>query len=112
MSEHLPEVPHFTQPLLPTPFHARTRAASRVDQFVPWSGYTTVDVFTTVEQEYFAIRNACSVYDLTPMVKYRITGPQSEAYLNRLVTRDVRKLKPNRVAYTVWCNDSGVVLFV
>ncbi|MEJ0046009.1 MAG: hypothetical protein WDN04_07725 [Rhodospirillales bacterium] len=54
------------------------------------------------EQEYFAIRNTCSVYDLTPMVKYRITGADAERYLNRLVTRDVRKLKPNRVAYTVW----------
>jgi aminomethyltransferase len=96
--------PPFIQPLLPTPFHARTREASRVDQFVPWAGYTTVDVYTTVEQEYFAIRNTCSVYDLTPMVKYRITGIDAERYLNRLVTRDVRKLKPNRVAYTVWCN--------
>jgi aminomethyltransferase len=100
----------FLQPLLPTPFHARSRAASRVDQFVPWAGYTTVDVYTTVEQEYFAIRNTCSVYDLTPMVKYRITGTDAERYLNRLVTRDVRKLKPNRVAYTVWCNDAGHVI--
>jgi aminomethyltransferase len=102
--------PPFLQPLLPTPFHARSRAASRVDQFVPWAGYTTVDVYTTVEQEYFAIRNSCSVYDLTPMVKYRITGPDSERYLNRLVTRNVSKLKPNRVAYTVWCNDNGHII--
>jgi len=29
------------------------------------------------------------------------------AYLNRLVTRDVAKLKPDRVAYCVWCNDAG-----
>src|SRR5271165_7153622 len=99
--------PPFMQPLLLTPFYARTRAASRVDQFVPWAGYTTVDVYTTVEQEYFAIRNTSSVYDLTPMVKYRISGADAERYLNRLVTRDVRKLKPGRVGYTVWCNDAG-----
>lgn len=99
--------PHFRQPLLRTPFHARARAASTVDSFVPWAGYSTVDVFTTVEQEYFAIRNACSVYDLTPMVKYRITGLDAERYLNRLVTRDVRRIKPDRVAYSVWCNDDG-----
>ncbi len=30
--------------------------------------------------------------------------------LNRLVTRDIAKLKPNRVAYCVWCNDAGHVL--
>jgi aminomethyltransferase len=101
---------HFRQPLLQTPFHDRARALSQVDSFVPWAGYTTVDVFTTVEQEYFSVRNACSVFDLTPMVKYRITGADAERYLNRLVTRNVTKLKPSRVAYTVWCNDAGHVI--
>ncbi len=98
---------HFKQPLLQTPFHQRARDLSQVDSFIPWAGYTTVDVFTTVEQEYFAIRNAATLYDLTPMVKYRIVGRDALAYLNRLVTRDVAKLKPNRVAYCVWCNDAG-----
>ena len=100
-------LPHFKKPLLETPFHARARDLSQVDSFVAWAGYTTVDVFTTVEQEYFAIRNATTLYDLTPMVKYRIAGPDAVPYLNRLVTRDVTKLKPDRVAYCVWCNDSG-----
>ncbi len=100
-------VPHFKQPLLKSPFHERARALSQVDSFIPWAGYTTVDVFTTVEQEYFAIRNATTLYDLTPMVKYRVVGVDALPYLNRLVTRDVAKLKPNRVAYVVWCNDAG-----
>jgi aminomethyltransferase len=100
-------VPHFLQPLLKSPFHERARALSQVDSFIPWAGYTTVDVFTTMEQEYFAIRNATTLYDLTPMVKYRVAGPDALPYLNRLVTRDVAKLKPNRVAYCVWCNDAG-----
>jgi hypothetical protein len=47
---------HFSQPLLKTPFHERARVLSQVDRFIPWAGYTTVDVFTTMEQEYFAIR--------------------------------------------------------
>jgi aminomethyltransferase len=102
--------PHFLQPLLKTPFHDRTRALSQVDSFVAWAGYTTVDVFTAVEQEYFAIRNATTLYDLTPMVKYRVVGPDAVPYLNRLVTRNLGKLKPDRVAYCVWCNDAGHLL--
>src|SRR5258708_3182702 len=81
--------PHFVQPLLKTPFHNRARALSQLDSFIPWSGYTTVDVFTNVEQEYFAIRNATTLYDLTPMVKYRIPGPPALPFLNRLVPRDI-----------------------
>src|SRR6267143_3055780 len=99
--------PHYRQPLLKTPFHERARAVSQVDSFVTWSGYTTVDVFTSVEQEYFAIRNASSVYDLTPMVKYRIAGPDALRFLNRLMTRDMRKVTLGKVTYSVWCDDSG-----
>jgi aminomethyltransferase len=99
--------PHYRQPLLKTPFHERARALSQLDSFIPWSGYTTVDVFTSVEQEYFAIRNASSLYDLTPMVKYRIAGADALRFLNRLTTRDLGKLRPGRVAYSVWCNDEG-----
>ena len=99
--------PHYRQPLLRTPFHERMRAFSQVDSFIPWSGYSTVDVFSTVEQEYFAIRNGASLYDLTPMLKYRITGPDATRFLDRLVTRSVARLRPGRVAYAVWCDDAG-----
>jgi aminomethyltransferase len=44
------------------------------------------------------------------MVKYRIAGRDAVRYLNRLVTRDIAKLKADRVAYCVWCNDAGHVL--
>jgi aminomethyltransferase len=99
--------PHYRQPLLKSPFHERARELSQLDSFIPWSGYTSVDVFTSVEQEYFAIRNASSLYDLTPMVKYRIAGADALRFLNRLTTRDLSKLRPGRVAYTVWCDDEG-----
>lgn len=99
--------PIFNEPLLRTPFHERSRAFSQLDSFIPWAGYTTVDVYTSIEQEYFAIRNASTLYDLSPMAKYRIAGSDALAYLNRLVTRDLRKLKVNRVAYCVWCDDEG-----
>jgi aminomethyltransferase len=107
MTDATTPAPHFRQPLLETPFHARARALCQVDRFVAWAGYTTVEVFTTVEQEYFAIRNASTLYDLTPMVKYRIEGPDAVPYLNRLTTRNIAKLKPDRVAYCIWCNDAG-----
>lgn len=99
--------PHYAQPLLRTPFHERARALSQLDSFIPWAGYTTVDVFTSVEQEYFAIRNSCSLYDLTPMPKYRISGPDARRFLDRLATRDIGKVGPGKVAYVVWCDDQG-----
>jgi aminomethyltransferase len=44
------------------------------------------------------------------MTKYRISGRDSLEYLNRLVTRDMAKIRPGRVAYAVWCDDRGQVI--
>jgi aminomethyltransferase len=99
--------PHYQRPLIATPFFERSRLLVETDSYIPWSGYSTPDVYSSVEQEYFAIRNAASLFDLTPMIKYRIAGPGAERYLNRLVTRDVSRLKVESVAYTVWCNEFG-----
>ena len=96
--------------LLQTPFHSRIAAACEVNRWEDWKGYTTPAAFTNVELEYFAMRNSASIFDLTPMTKYRITGPDAHAYLNRLVTRNLGKLRVGRVTYTAWCNDEGKVI--
>ena len=60
--------------------------------------------------EYNTIRNSCAVFDLSPMTKHLVTGPDALAYMNRLVTREVAKIKPGRVGYCVWCDDAGQVI--
>jgi aminomethyltransferase len=75
-----------------------------------WADYLSPRAYTSADMEYFACRNACAVFDLTPMTKYRISGTDALAYLNRLVTRDVEKIKTGRVGYSVWCADDGRVV--
>ena len=101
------EVP---QGRLRTPFYSRLQKLDTLNTWHEWKGYSSADALYCAETEYFAIRNATGVFDLTPMTKYRITGPDALDYLDRLVTRDMRKIKPGRVAYAVWCNDQGQVI--
>lgn len=98
---------HFETPLLQTPFHPRTAAASRLYDWVPWAGYASVATYDDAEMEYSAIRNAATVFDLCPMVKYRIEGPDAAAFLDRLTVRRASALTPGGVHYTVWCDDAG-----
>ena len=102
--------PHDDRRMMHTPFHSRIAAACETNAWEEWKGYTTPASYTDVELEYFAIRNSCSVFDLSPMTKYRITGPDSGAFLNRLVTRNLTKLAIGQVMYVCWCNDAGQVL--
>lgn len=101
------EVP---QGRLRTPFHARLEALDTLNQWHEWKGYTIPDALYCEDTEYFAIRNSTAVFDLTPMTKYRISGPDAAAYINRLVTRDMDRIRPGRVAYAVWCDDRGQVI--
>lgn len=104
------DLTHFRTPLRPTPFHARTAPLNRLNRWGAWAGYTTALCFGDDAMEHTAIRNAASLYDLCAMVKYRITGPDAAAYLNRLTIRDAAKLTPGGVHYTAWTDDAGKLL--
>ena len=93
-----------------SPFYSRQEKLDKLNQWHEWKGYSSAKAFYSSEMEYFAVRNTAGVFDLTPMTKYRITGSDSLDYIDRLVTRDMRKIKPGRVAYAVWCNDQGQVI--
>ncbi|MFC3076402.1 aminomethyltransferase family protein [Shinella pollutisoli] len=101
---------HILMPRLETPFHSRLAALSEVNDWYTWSGYKAPHSLADAELEYFAIRSTAALFDISPMVKYRIAGPDAERYLNRLTVRDVRKLGVSRVHYTAWCDDHGHVL--
>ncbi len=103
--------PRFDQaPLLETPFHPRIAAANRLHHWAAWGGYRTAVCFGDAAMEHSALRNAATLYDITPMTKYRITGPDAAAYLNRLTLRDAAALPVGAVHYTAWTDDAGKIL--
>jgi len=93
-----------------SPFYPRQAELDRLNSWHGWKGYSSADGFYDTSLEYFAVRNSTGVFDITPMTKYRISGPDSVDFVDRLVTRDMRKVKPGRVAYAVWCTDEGQVI--
>jgi aminomethyltransferase len=101
---------HYETPLLKTPFHPRTEAANKLWSWGNWGGYTTALTFEDLAMEHSAIRNSATVYDLCPMIKYQIEGPDAADYLNRLTIRDAAKLSVGGVHYTAWVNDAGHLL--
>ncbi|HHZ08678.1 MAG TPA: aminomethyl transferase family protein [Rhizobiales bacterium] len=101
---------HFRTLRLASPFQPRLEALNRREDWYGWAGYKAPQSLWDEELEFFAIRSQAAVFDLSPMVKYRIEGRDAEAYLDRLTLRDVTKLGVGRVHYTAWCDDEGHVL--
>ena len=101
---------NFKQPLKVTPFYEKFLGEMTEGYWYDWSGYKAASVIQDQELEYFAIRSTCSVFDISPLIKYRITGKDTENFLNKLTVRNVNLQKINTVQYTLWCDDSGNVL--
>ncbi len=98
---------HYLTKVFRSPFYSRQKPLNHLKEWGRWADYLSPRAYTCSAMEYFACRNACTVFDLTPMSKYRISGKDALPYLNRLVTREVSKIKSNRVGYCMWCTDEG-----
>jgi aminomethyltransferase len=90
-----------------TAFHPRTSALTK--SFVEYRGYWLPHCFNNegAIAEYWACRERIALMDLSPLRKWEVLGPDSEALIQRVITRDVRKLAVGHVVYTALCNETG-----
>ena len=99
------------QQLRYTPFHERTSKLCLPQNWRRWAGYIVAGSYElTLDREYWAIRNSAALIDVTPLMKYIIKGKDASRLLNRIVTRDMDKLKVGQVYYTGWCDDEGKMI--
>ena len=94
-----------------TAFHERTFPLCQSLNYREWSGYYAVSVYEVHhEHEYNAIRNAAALIDITPLYKYLVTGKDATKLVNRVITRDINKVKVGQVIYCCWCDEQGKVI--
>ncbi len=94
-----------------TAFHERTFPLCESLSYREWSGYYAVSSYEPHhEHEYNAIRNAAALIDISPLYKYRLSGPDATRLVDRIITRDVSKVVVGQVIYTPWCDEHGKVI--
>ena len=94
-----------------TALHERTFPLCESLSYREWSGYYAVSSYETHhEHEYNAIRNAAALIDISPLFKYRISGKDATRLVDRIVTRDLKKVSVGSVIYTPWCDEHGKVI--
>ena len=94
-----------------SPFFERTSKLNESQEWRRWSGYLAATNYELHhENEYFAIRTKAALLDITPLKKYIIEGPDSQRFLNRLVTRNINICKVGQVMYAPWCDEEGKVI--
>ncbi len=79
-------------------FHPRTLALCESLSYRDWAGYYAVSHYEAHhEHEYNALRNACGLIDISPLFKYRVSGPDATRLVNRVITRDAAKMAIGQV---------------
>ncbi|MDH6266301.1 aminomethyltransferase [Rhizobium sp. SG_E_25_P2] len=90
-----------------TAFHDKLSAMTR--DMTEYRGFWLPNRFTATGpiEEYWACREAAALIDLSPLRKFEVTGPDSEALLQYCLTRDIRKLTTGQVVYSAMCFEHG-----
>jgi aminomethyltransferase len=91
-----------------SPFFERTQKLNLSLQWKDWSGYAAARYYGSChEPEYYALRQACGLIDVTPLFKYEVSGPDAAGLLGWVMTRNINRLKVGQVGYTCWCDEQG-----
>ena len=83
--------------------------AKHTRNFVEYNGYWLANCFGDAGPiaEYHACRESVVVMDLSPLRKFEITGPDSEALCQYVFTRNMKTLPIGGVVYTAMCYEHG-----
>jgi aminomethyltransferase len=86
------------------------RLASMTSEWMDLFGYLAPSVVTTTEEEYRACRGTAALMDFSMLRKVDIEGPGALGLVNSIVTRDVSKLGPGRIAYGALTDEQGKMI--
>jgi len=79
-------------------------------RMVPFAGWEMPVQYSGIIDEVKSVRSNCGIFDVSHMGRLKITGASATAFLNKILSVDVSKLKTNRARYGVICNDSGGII--
>jgi aminomethyltransferase len=79
-------------------------------KLVPFAGWEMPVQYAGIRQEHTAVRQNAGVFDVSHMGEIETRGPQAEAFLQRILSNDVRKIPEGGAQYSVLCQDDGGIL--
>jgi aminomethyltransferase len=77
-------------------------------KMVPFAGWEMpVQYPTGILAEHHAVRSGAGIFDVSHMGEFEITGPDRNAFVNRITTNDVGRLEPGGVQYSALLTPEG-----
>ncbi len=74
---------------------------------IDFGGWELPVQFSSIKEEHEAVRTKAGLFDVSHMGEIFVEGPNSLAFLQKLVTNDVAKLSIGQAQYTAMCYENG-----
>ena len=100
---------HMTDTLRKTPLHDRHVALNaKIVDFAGWA----MPVYHSqgIIAEHLWTRESCSVFDVSHLGEFHVTGAGAFEFLQHRVTNDLKKLEDGKILYALLCDENGGTL--
>ncbi|MFB1080689.1 glycine cleavage system aminomethyltransferase GcvT [Jeotgalibacillus sp. JSM ZJ347] len=74
---------------------------------IDFGGWALPVQFSSIKEEHHAVRNHAGLFDVSHMGEVKVTGSASLAYLQKMMTNDISKIKNGQAQYTAMCYENG-----
>jgi aminomethyltransferase len=79
-------------------------------KLVDFAGWDMPVQYEGIKAEHVAVRTAVGMFDVSHMGEIETSGPDAEAFLQRILSNDVSKIAPGGAQYSLLCREDGGVL--
>ena len=79
-------------------------------KLIEFGGWEMPVQYTSITDEHLTVRSAAGIFDISHMGEVTVSGAGAEAFLNFVLTNDIRKLANGEGQYTLMCNERGGVI--
>ena len=86
------------------------RHAAAGAKLVPFAGWEMPVQYTGIRDEHLAVRRHAGVFDVSHMGEVQTRGPQATAFLQRVLSNEVRRLPEGGAQYSLLCREDGGII--
>jgi len=79
-------------------------------KMVEFAGYEMPIQYSSIRAEHLRVRESVGVFDVSHMGEFYVTGPEREAFVDRVTVNDVKALSVGQVQYSCMCKPHGGIV--
>ena len=79
-------------------------------RFVPFAGWEMPVQYSGILEEHRKTRESAGLFDVSHMGEMEVTGTETEAFLNHIITNDLTQIVDGQALYSPACYEDGGVV--